>query len=270
MIVGCGNSALAEQMKLDGYNRNIVSIDFAPTCIDTMLERARRFRYDTLRYMIMDARDLQFDNNSFDSILDKGTVDSALCGAGSHQNLKRIVNEIYRVLKPGGIFISISFGSPDQRRPWYLRPEYEWDLTETVIRKEKNGAQTKHYVFILQKRASPQAAHHSSSSAVGGSNTIGHGNGQNTFTTTTPFSNPTTDSVMGNTHTSKTTHTHTHKVEGESLINDVNAHLSSNDASTKNNHTMMTFNDNSTGFRQQNNGGGASDDSPPISSPEES
>jgi ubiquinone/menaquinone biosynthesis C-methylase UbiE len=157
LIVGCGNSGLAEQMNRDGYHKTIVSIDFAPTCIETMKQRALNFRLENLQYHVMDARELSFQDNCFDSIIDKGTLDSTLCGTGSYQNLRKMLNEIYRVLRFGGTFISISFGAPDQRRKHYIRPEYDWSMTETEIRKQKHGKESVHYVFVMVKGHHPSA-----------------------------------------------------------------------------------------------------------------
>jgi len=280
LIVGCGNSALAEQMKLDGYDRLIVSIDFAPSCIDTMVERARKFKYDSLKYLIMDARELQFDNNSFDSVIDKGTIDSAFCGAGSHQNVKKIVNEIYRVLKPGGVFISISFGLPDQRKPWFNRPEFEWEMSETVIRREKNGRDTKHYVFILKKKNSTISNAQlpsSSTSAVGGISS------DNSLQEHIMLLNQTNQQPQ---QPSKTSSQQQQQQQQQppptTFLPDLNANFYV-PSSSSSSSSSKSSNENSNGYKivddvvgssfihqknNNNNGGGGSDDSPSTSSPE--
>ena len=46
----------------------------------------------------MDARSLQFEDGTFDAIIDKACFDSILCGDGSGPNSEAVLNEIHRVL----------------------------------------------------------------------------------------------------------------------------------------------------------------------------
>ena len=131
---------------------NVVNIDIANNVIEQMtqrfdrrhperphtLEKSRSFTpqlryYDTnfqrsVSFLRMDARDLQFGDYTFDVVLDKGnfaflislitlgTLDGILCGEDFENDSLLYLNECNRVLKPGGIFICISAGSPDKRQ----------------------------------------------------------------------------------------------------------------------------------------------------------
>jgi SAM-dependent methyltransferase len=53
----------------------------------------------------MDARDLKFDENSFDTIIDKGCFDSVSCAIDSKSNAIDVMNSVYRTLRPGGKFV---------------------------------------------------------------------------------------------------------------------------------------------------------------------
>jgi ubiquinone/menaquinone biosynthesis C-methylase UbiE len=63
----------------------------------------------------MDARDLKYEDNIFDLVIDKSTTDSILCGEKSFLNAAIVMKEVQRVLKTGGIYIVISYGSPENR-----------------------------------------------------------------------------------------------------------------------------------------------------------
>ncbi|OQR94312.1 hypothetical protein THRCLA_22244 [Thraustotheca clavata] len=63
--------------------------------------------------LCMDARDMEFKNESFDVVIDKSTLDAVMAGANTTalHSTQRIVREIHRVLTPNGIFVSISVHS---------------------------------------------------------------------------------------------------------------------------------------------------------------
>jgi 2-polyprenyl-3-methyl-5-hydroxy-6-metoxy-1,4-benzoquinol methylase len=99
LMVGCGNSQMSEQMYLDGY-KSITSIDFSGAAITRMQQRAKKMNLN-LEYLEMDARYLTFADESFDTVIDKGTVDAMMCGQNSLPNIATMCKEIYRILKPG-------------------------------------------------------------------------------------------------------------------------------------------------------------------------
>jgi ubiquinone/menaquinone biosynthesis C-methylase UbiE len=63
----------------------------------------------------MDARDLQYQDNFFDLIIDKSTMDALLCGDHSFLNVAIMTKEVQRVLKTGGYYMIISYGQPENR-----------------------------------------------------------------------------------------------------------------------------------------------------------
>ena len=63
----------------------------------------------------MDIRDLKYEDNYFDLVIDKSTLDSILCGEKSFLNTAIVTKEIQRVLKAGGIYLVISYGTPENR-----------------------------------------------------------------------------------------------------------------------------------------------------------
>ncbi len=63
----------------------------------------------------MDARDLQYEDNSFDLVIDKSTMDALLCGDHSFLNVSIMTKEVQRVLKTGAYYLVISYGLPENR-----------------------------------------------------------------------------------------------------------------------------------------------------------
>jgi SAM-dependent methyltransferase len=120
LILGCGNSTLSEQLYEDGFTR-VVSIDYSKTVVEAMRKRAPH-----LEWLQMDMCKLEFPSESFEVVLDKGSLDAVFTDGGSVWNpstqvrsdVGSCIHEVLRVLKPGGIFISISFGQPHFRKPY--------------------------------------------------------------------------------------------------------------------------------------------------------
>ena len=80
----------------DGF-QNISNIDISYTVQKQMTEQYKE-RYPTLVYKQMDVRQLQYQDSTFDAVIDKGTFDSILCGDGSGPNAAQMLSEIHRVL----------------------------------------------------------------------------------------------------------------------------------------------------------------------------
>jgi len=64
---------------------------------------------------MMDVRDLSYNENFFDLVVDKSTIDALLCGDNSFINVAIMTKEIIRTLKVGGIYMIISYGQPENR-----------------------------------------------------------------------------------------------------------------------------------------------------------
>lgn len=108
--IGCGNSRLAEELYNDGYG-NIMNIDISQVLIDKM--RRNFAEHAGLKFKQMDITHMTFADDSFDVIFDKGTLDALY--TGDAELVKLAVPHIFRVLKPGGLFVSMSFGSASTR-----------------------------------------------------------------------------------------------------------------------------------------------------------
>ncbi|PWA70980.1 S-adenosyl-L-methionine-dependent methyltransferase [Artemisia annua] len=82
----------------------------------------------------MDVRDMGFFmDDSFDSVIDKGTLDSLMCGLNAPLSASQMLGEVSRILKPGGIYMLITYGDPNARMPHINRPVYNWKIDLYII-----------------------------------------------------------------------------------------------------------------------------------------
>jgi len=111
LVVGCGNSALSSEMHQAGYRR-IMSIDIAAAAVTKMEEQ---FRQLGLQWQVMDATKMTFEDDRFDLSIDKGTLDAMMHGGASCRSMvEAMLSEVWRTLRPGGIFILVSHSGSRQ------------------------------------------------------------------------------------------------------------------------------------------------------------
>jgi len=100
-------------------------------------------------------------DHGFDIIIEKATLDSLLVGVdsqwdfhSSHHNLVRsVLKEVKRLLKPGGIFMSITFAQPHFRVPLLIEPGLNWSVC--VDKVEGSGL---HSFLMVMKDGDPGPA----------------------------------------------------------------------------------------------------------------
>lgn len=140
----------SEEMCQDGF-KDILNVDYSEKVIEMMKERTRD-TFPSLQWATMDFRSMsELGDSSFDVVLDKGSLDALWSDGGSQwdpsecvlADISAALNEVIRLLKPNGKFISITFGQPHFRLPHMKRPE-SWEL----ISNEKLGL---YYIYIFQK-----------------------------------------------------------------------------------------------------------------------
>ncbi|XP_078466796.1 eEF1A lysine and N-terminal methyltransferase isoform X1 [Lampetra fluviatilis] len=105
LVVGCGNSELSERVHDAGLAKSVVSVDVSETAIRVMRER----RPD-LDFRVMDVTAMDFDDGSFQVVLDKGTLDALMPDSSPPTLLTvtRMFSEISRVLQFGGRYLCVS------------------------------------------------------------------------------------------------------------------------------------------------------------------
>lgn len=105
LVVGCGNAPLSIEMYDDGYTDQVLQ-DTSPVVIDQMeLWHQKR---KGLAFEVGDVTNLEHEDGSFDVVLDKSLYDTIVCEDNGRQNTQNMYKEIQRVLKPGGLLLSLS------------------------------------------------------------------------------------------------------------------------------------------------------------------
>ena len=141
----------------DGFS-TIANVDISKVCIDQMIEK---YRDKTgLSWQQMNTTALEFPDEAFDAVIDKGTLDSILCGEGSTSNVGKALSEITRVLKPNGVLLMLSYGIPDNRLSYLDNDAYHWSVQVHTVPKptvsasatqDSSDANSVHYMYVCAK-----------------------------------------------------------------------------------------------------------------------
>ena len=75
---------MSEDMYLDGYRR-IVNTDYSPVIIELMRQRCQKL--EEMSWEVMDINELGYEAESFECVLEKGTLDALLVGEKNPWNL---------------------------------------------------------------------------------------------------------------------------------------------------------------------------------------
>eukprot|EP00933_Yihiella_yeosuensis_P057708 TRINITY_DN5771_c2_g1_i2.p1 TRINITY_DN5771_c2_g1~~TRINITY_DN5771_c2_g1_i2.p1 ORF type:complete len:393 (-),score=103.99 TRINITY_DN5771_c2_g1_i2:113-1291(-) len=105
LTLGAGISNMSTYIYEDGYH-SILNTDISEPAMKAMTERWGHLKGMTWR--TMDASEMDLKNESFDIVVEKGLFDALFAGTGSRANV--VLEEVLRVLRPGGLIVSISFG----------------------------------------------------------------------------------------------------------------------------------------------------------------
>jgi len=144
--IGCGTSRLSEDMVNDGY-QNLTNIDISSVAINYMSNKYKNM--SQLSFIKMDVFEMAFSDTSFDAIIDKGTFDALLCCDDPMLATKKMIQEVFRVLKSNSPFVMITHGNESDRIK-YLE-NFNWTIEATKIQKALN-AEEFHYIFICTKK----------------------------------------------------------------------------------------------------------------------
>lgn len=142
LVIGCGNSQMSMKIEAAGITP-VVSMDISRIVCKIMTERTGGC------YIPMDVQDLQFRDESFDCVIDKGTLDAILCNTYYEVAVTKMMKEIARVLILDGLFFEISLGEPGERLRLLDCPSLlPWKL-ECVHKVEVETGTT--YIYVLRK-----------------------------------------------------------------------------------------------------------------------
>lgn len=127
LVPGVGNDGTLLDLYNFGY-KDIIAFDYSSSAIDRQEDL---LSYDDkaledISLVVRDARNLDEEwTDTFDLIFEKGALDAVyLSGKG---NVEKAVDEMKRVIKTGGYFMSVSGVVPeDLRRKMFTNDDWEW------------------------------------------------------------------------------------------------------------------------------------------------
>ena len=155
--LGCGNSRLSEELSEEGYE-DITNLDFSPKVISIMEEKCKA-KFPKMTFKVMDALDMkEIQTGYYNTVIDKGTLDSVLCGDNSVANAQKMISEVFRVLAPGGHYICITYGDPEHRKK-YFETQNWGNLSSDKIPKPSTSSNANvdendknfHYIYTMTK-----------------------------------------------------------------------------------------------------------------------
>ena len=129
LSIGCGNSTLSADLYDVGYKKQ-KNIDLSDTAIRQM-NHLHNVQRPELTYEKMDATSMDYDNDAFSVVIDKGTLDAMMPDESPEvvANVYKLFSEIERVLRLGGRYICISLLQPhilNHLVEWFV--DHGWPL----------------------------------------------------------------------------------------------------------------------------------------------
>ena len=97
----------------------------------------------------MDVLKLDFPDNTFDLVIDKGTVDSLLCGSNSFHIVYQMNKQLSRVMKKGARAVTVTYGQPDTRIDHFRRKKLHLEVEHKTVDKP-----------VFSSDASPTSSYH--------------------------------------------------------------------------------------------------------------
>jgi SAM-dependent methyltransferase len=152
-LPGCGNAPLSPDMFDAGFT-NQLNCDTSSVVIDQCKERNRDLR-PGMEFSVLDATSTGLDDVSFEAVVDKSLIDTLLCCENSVALTTSMVDEFHRLLKPGGVYITMSLHDEHDTMRYFHKSCYDWVAGHVYLQNpnyEEKKDNTKYYlVAVCQK-----------------------------------------------------------------------------------------------------------------------
>lgn len=139
-----GTGDLAKILKEKYLEVKIIGVDFSEKMLE--IARGKCKKHPDIEFLEADCTNLPFNNESFDLCL-------ISFGLRNIEDMEKALKEIYRVLRPGGIFINIDLGKPNKFFNLFLKPYmYLW---VAILGKFFHGDETPYRYLAESNEAFP-------------------------------------------------------------------------------------------------------------------
>ncbi|KAK8899680.1 hypothetical protein M9Y10_002002 [Tritrichomonas musculus] len=150
--LGCGNSTLPYDLLSDGFER-VIGYDASQVVISQNTERYKD--EPRLQWICGDVSKMdKVESSTFDVVFDKGTLDSLMSSGSSVRTVNAVLNEVLRILKPGGYFVEISYGTPNTRTSFLKNSQFGWTVLDNQEIEKITEKETYHYIYFTKKNES--------------------------------------------------------------------------------------------------------------------
>lgn len=107
LVPGCGNAPFSPDLFDAGYTRQRC-VDLSAVVIEQQQERHAERCERGLIFEVGDCMALEYEDNSFDGVIDKSLVDTLMCAENSAGCVRSFLSEMSRLVKPGGFCMFLS------------------------------------------------------------------------------------------------------------------------------------------------------------------
>jgi len=107
LIVGCGDSKVGAALREDKFLA-VEEVDFSQVCLENLKKEDR-----SSSGIAADVTRIAFRSNIVDLVFDKGTLDAV---SVEEDKQREMIQEVYRVLRPGGCYIVVTMFPPSIMR----------------------------------------------------------------------------------------------------------------------------------------------------------
>jgi len=136
--MGFGTSEVPACLHADGWT-NVTAIDTSVVAVTRARSARRHLGRSELQFLQMDACKTEFPEKCFDAVIDKALLDTLATGGHAFPRVRDMLSEVYKLLRPGGVFFCCSHAAPATRLP-YLAHDSTKPWRIEVARVEKNQA----------------------------------------------------------------------------------------------------------------------------------
>ena len=142
LVLGGGTSTLGQALIDNGWS-DVTALDFSEVAVKRGLEME-----PSVDWVVGDARRLDetFDDSTFGSIVDKGTIDAIYLSAGDScdADVNAVSQGAALVLEPRGTFVCVSLSAP--KYLWPLLQCDAWDTSQCEVRR-LDGA----FLYVMRR-----------------------------------------------------------------------------------------------------------------------